>query len=275
MIGWISETLNPLSGLRGPVVQPLPFPVPAKYRVILMQGAAIQSGVELASSHVGVAPSGALLTVVGRAYTDHPTIKCVVRLRLAGGRGWVSARTNLPLPRDDMVVELVGVDRTYDPERAGEYHLLEWRRLLQEYNDQWLLSGQQQGLAEEDGGEGKIAIGSASDQVMSLTTNAPASFEQMSSMTDLSLIPHGQQEHDKGPVSTRLEMQFLLVGGHGEGMHTGVRSQPPGQSKTCIICLTEDRNATIVHGTTGHIASCLVCARILKARGDRVSETGI
>ena len=32
-----------------------------------------------------------------------------------------------------------------------------------------------------------------------------------------------------------------------------------------------ERNATIVHGETGHIASCLTCARILKARGDNVS----
>ena len=39
----------------------------------------------------------------------------------------------------------------------------------------------------------------------------------------------------------------------------------------CLICLTESRSATIVHGETGHIACCLTCARILKARGDKVS----
>ena len=36
----------------------------------------------------------------------------------------------------------------------------------------------------------------------------------------------------------------------------------------CLICLCEDRTATLVHGETGHICCCLVCARILKARGD-------
>jgi Zinc finger, C3HC4 type (RING finger) len=36
----------------------------------------------------------------------------------------------------------------------------------------------------------------------------------------------------------------------------------------CLICLSEPRNATMVHGETGHIVSCLLCARILKARGD-------
>lgn len=33
-----------------------------------------------------------------------------------------------------------------------------------------------------------------------------------------------------------------------------------------------ERTATIVHGETGHIACCLTCARILKARGDNVSR---
>jgi len=36
--GWCSELLNPLSGQRGIVVQPLPFPVPAIYRVTLTMG---------------------------------------------------------------------------------------------------------------------------------------------------------------------------------------------------------------------------------------------
>uniref|UniRef100_A0A7S2KL76 RING-type domain-containing protein n=1 Tax=Leptocylindrus danicus TaxID=163516 RepID=A0A7S2KL76_9STRA len=39
--------------------------------------------------------------------------------------------------------------------------------------------------------------------------------------------------------------------------------------KKCLICLIEERSSTIVHGETGHIACCLACARILKARGDR------
>ena len=36
--GWCSELLNPLSGQRGIVAQPLPFPVPAIYRVTLSMG---------------------------------------------------------------------------------------------------------------------------------------------------------------------------------------------------------------------------------------------
>lgn len=44
---------------------------------------------------------------------------------------------------------------------------------------------------------------------------------------------------------------------------TPLADNEPG---VCVICLTRDRTATIVHGETGHVACCLVCARILKAR---------
>ena len=36
----------------------------------------------------------------------------------------------------------------------------------------------------------------------------------------------------------------------------------------CVVCLSSARNATFVHGETGHIACCLGCARALRARGD-------
>ncbi len=36
----------------------------------------------------------------------------------------------------------------------------------------------------------------------------------------------------------------------------------------CIICLSQPRTSTLVHGAVGHIACCLECARIIKARGD-------
>lgn len=45
-------------------------------------------------------------------------------------------------------------------------------------------------------------------------------------------------------------------------------SNPPSRHNTepCVICLTAERSATLVHGETGHVACCLMCARILKAR---------
>ena len=38
--------------------------------------------------------------------------------------------------------------------------------------------------------------------------------------------------------------------------------------KLCVICFVNEKNATIVHGDTGHMACCLECARILQDRGD-------
>ena len=42
-----------------------------------------------------------------------------------------------------------------------------------------------------------------------------------------------------------------------------------GPDFTCVVCLAAARTATLVHGETGHIACCMECARVLKARGDR------
>eukprot|EP00635_Sarcinochrysidales_sp_CCMP3193_P014062 CAMPEP_0118899848 /NCGR_PEP_ID=MMETSP1166-20130328/6224_1 /TAXON_ID=1104430 /ORGANISM="Chrysoreinhardia sp, Strain CCMP3193" /LENGTH=580 /DNA_ID=CAMNT_0006838979 /DNA_START=106 /DNA_END=1848 /DNA_ORIENTATION=+ len=44
---------------------------------------------------------------------------------------------------------------------------------------------------------------------------------------------------------------------------------PAGSGDTlCVVCLSAPRNASFIHGETGHIACCLRCARALKARGD-------
>jgi hypothetical protein len=69
VLGWVSEFLNPLSGIRGPILQPISFPVPALYRVRLQQGAIIRAGVELSSQEIGHAPLGSILSIVGRSFS--------------------------------------------------------------------------------------------------------------------------------------------------------------------------------------------------------------
>ena len=198
--GWISEFLNPLSGKRGPIAQPLPFPVPALYRVILKEGTVIWSDVELCSSQIGHAPQGAILTIVGRAFSEHPKDRCVERLKLAGNGGWVSVR-QLP-PKDDLVFELVDICGKFDPDHPGNFHL------------------QAQQTVE------------AVDH------------------TDLSSIDEDASVHSI----------------------TRVALPEPSRREGCLICHDAERNATIVHGETGHIACCLVCARILKAQKHSVSR---
>jgi hypothetical protein len=70
----------------------------------------IRNGIELSTSHVGLAPKGTIVTIVGRAFSDSPRSCCIERLRLAGGRGWISARLNPNVEGDRRVVELVGID---------------------------------------------------------------------------------------------------------------------------------------------------------------------
>ena len=44
-------------------------------------------------------------------------------------------------------------------------------------------------------------------------------------------------------------------------------SPAPPEETVCIICMDEPRNATLVHGDTGHVCCCLKCAQDLKAKG--------
>lgn len=217
--GWCSEYLNPQSGQRGIVVEPLSFPVPALYRVTLPIGAVIRSDIELSSPQIGVAAMGEVVPIVGKAFSEHPVDKCIERLQLAGNGGWISVRLNRPTPNDDLVVELVGVDGNYDPSHPGLYHLESQRRVQQ-------------------------------------TEPPPPDGGRRNGADDLSSIDSVSSETSYKHVSSR------------NARHGPERSS----SSKCLICLAEERNATIVHGETGHVACCLICARILKARGDKVSR---
>lgn len=223
--GWCSEFLNPLSGQRGQVVQPVPFMAPALFRVALQQGAAIREDVELSSRRIGHAPFGTIVTAVRRQFSEHPQDQCLERLKLAGGNesGWISVRLNQAQPQD-CVVELLGVDPRFHPNQPEDFH---WQCFANERTRQ---SEQNQQLLEQ--------------------TNQP----NPNSAEDLSSVEEGSSSEEKPKARAS----------SGE---SGNKKRPPVEA--CLICLTEDRNATIVHGETGHIACCLVCARILNARGDR------
>jgi hypothetical protein len=68
-------------------------------------------------------------------------------------------------------------------------------------------------------------------------------------------------DHDVGVKHTTIVSTTLF---HGMPASVIDHAHP----NRCLICLSEERTATIVHGETGHIACCLTCARVLKARGD-------
>jgi len=222
--GWCSEFLNPLSGQRGHVVQPVPFCRPARYRVTLPEGAVIREDIELSSPQVGLAPQGRELTIVARQFSEHPQDQCVERLKLAGGKdsGWISVRLNHVPPDNTCVVELIGVDNSFDVMQPGKFH---WKFLKKQHR--------------------------------------------------LLMRQHRDENHEQGSTSSGSNDLSSMEGAEGTGgidtniMYSAKARFLKQQAEKCLICLAEERNATMVHGETGHIACCLVCARILKARGDR------
>ena len=215
--GWISEYLNSASGERGPIAHPVSFPLPALYRVTLQEGAVIRSDVELSSKEIGHAPCGAVLSIVGRAFSEHPEDKCIERLKLAGNGGWVSLRLNEEPPDDFLMFEFVTTDERFNPDHPGIFHLEAQAGVIHQVNREY------EGADLSSIDESNASTGSSSVAVV-----------RSGVATD-------------GPLR------------HGYSLDH------------CIMCLSEERNATIVHGETGHIACCLLCARILKGQGQVVS----
>lgn len=242
--GWCSEFLNPLSGQRGSIIQPLPFPVPALYRVALSNCAIIRSGIELSSPEIGYAPTGAVVAVTGRVYSEHPTDRCVDRLRLAGNGGWISLRLNKHPPEDLLVVDHVGIDTSFDPKSPGKFHLGSMRKIRQQQNNRpaSLISPPTISSVEDE--EVSSAFSSSSSSSSSVSSGSLSGETPTCMYTRSPDLPRAplDNESKKSP-------------------------DQPAQA-SCLICLSEDRTATLVHGGTGHIACCLQCARILKARGD-------
>ena len=237
--GWISEFLNPMSGQQGPIAQSIPFPVPALYKVTLPQGAVIRSGIELSSNPVGHAAVGTILSVVGRAFSEHPQNKCIERLRLAGNGGWVSIRLCEDPPHDELVVQLVGIDGSFDPLSPGAFHLDSQLRVEQQ-----------------------VAESSVEEQL-----NIMRGFDELR-VGDLSEIGDSS---DSSTTPTPIIAPSASLKAKGSGVTRRRQPRPlrPDEVEFCLICLTEERTATIVHGETGHICCCLQCARILKQHGDR------
>lgn len=250
--GWISEALNPLSGQRGAVAQPLPFPLPALYRVTYPEGAVIRSDIELSSTQIGFSPYGSILKVVGRAFSEHPMDRCIDRLKLAGGAGWVSVRLNKPPPHNILIVELIGIDEDFDVLNPGVYHLKALESTLSDNNNLHLnddasrLSGQENIQPLDH--EGNLTT-------PPLTESSALATERNNSSN--------QMEQQKLPASV---VSVHRKSGNGRRRHYSAKEV---NEDKCLICLIEERSATIVHAGTGHIACCLACARILKARGDK------
>lgn len=263
--GWCSEFLNPLSGQRGCILQPLPFPVPALYRIDLRPSATIRSGVELSSPEIGFAPYKALVTVTGRAFSEHPAEKCIERLRLSGNGGWISLRLNKHPPNDLLIAIHEGLDPSFDPDQPALFHIEQMRKVRSSQNtppgNGTFISSSIPMISSVDDEE----ISSAS-----LTSSSESSSIQDAGERTPSSIRNETEVGNLGCTYTQRSFSSTPQASSTKQSAARAEAQNPSQRKDefCVICLTEDRNATMVHGGTGHIACCLMCARILKARRD-------
>ncbi|CAM9277747.1 unnamed protein product [Hapterophycus canaliculatus] len=225
--GWISEVLNPLSGQRGPVVEIVRLLQPLLYRVVLADGAVVRRTVELASGQVKTLAYGDVVQVSAKQFSDLGN-RCVQRLKLSDGSGWLSMRLNKEPPDDSAVVEYAGLGEDNHSASVVPLPRLAGTSMSREYFAR-TLSG--------SGGGGDAGAGGNAGREASAPT-APAGKEM-----------EGTNEEDE---------DLRKIKNAGE----------LGEDDNCVVCLSGPRTATIVHGEIGHIACCLECARILKARGD-------
>lgn len=119
--GWISEILNPLSGLSGRIVEPIAMSTPLRYKVIVGGGCVVRSGVETASTIIKIIPYGEYIDVVERRWTEHPAHCCQRRFRLRDGSGWVSTHQSSSGGDVDAVpaISLIGPTPLNDDGDAG------------------------------------------------------------------------------------------------------------------------------------------------------------
>lgn len=107
--GFVSESLNPLAGVSGPIVVPLLLWKPLNFVVVLGAGAVVRKTIELSSAVVSNLPEGTELTVIDRSFSENPRNNHLLRLKLADNSGWVSYKINRPPPGDEEIVTMTGI----------------------------------------------------------------------------------------------------------------------------------------------------------------------
>jgi E3 ubiquitin-protein ligase Mdm2 len=228
------------------------------------------------------------VTVTERAFSEFPTDKCIERLRLAPGTsfcngigaGWISVRLNKKSPEDRLIVQYVGLDTSFDPEQAGIFH----------YQQACTATALAAAATEQH-----------QEQQLALLDNArlrqgPSSheFNHQNQYSTTTPTIHEISSIDENESRSSLSSSGGCGGGGGGGGGSGIilpmttttsahqhqhpptkknndhrrrRRRPDTPDNSCLCCIDKTRNATMVHGDTGHIACCLDCARMLKASG--------
>lgn len=245
--GWCSEFLNPLSGNRGSILTPLAFPVPVLYRIILAAGAVVRSNVELSSSIQRQLPYGTIVPIQSRAFSEHPVEQCLHRLQLVAGSTTTTTTTSTSANASAEQGDGGWISLKLNQRPPNDTIVVEYVSLDPNFDPDsphlYHMAHYQRSLIQED------VRGERGDGELSSIDSEAGSLE----LSAWSPLPP--------PSASLLSRKTTPT--------TATTSATTTMASQCVICLTHERNATIVHGETGHVACCLACARILKARGDK------
>lgn len=182
----------------------VPLRRPLKFRVVYENGALVRSGVELSSSVVGSVPRGQLIVVDAKRYSNTPSYRCVPRLRLADGSGWISMRINSPPPADRPVVRLLGFADEADLRAYAEAELLGPPMADGAGMVEMEEEGDGDGYDEEDEG----GSGSDDEEEASDFEEWEAGEEEQESGAELVLTGEGEEEsRDATSVSMAFQQQ--------------------------------------------------------------------
>jgi E3 ubiquitin-protein ligase Mdm2 len=271
--GWASEYLNPLSGQRGPILCPIPFPRPAIYKVL--EKCEIHETIEMESSRpIGNIPPNTLVPITGRAYTNREN--ATERLRLAGNGGWISRTRNITLDEDQEedgvfivtipIAEFVRYDDNFDPWNPGRYHLHALRSIQKAQQNYQCQQEQIQDLS---------LVTTPRNRIRTISSSSDDDMGEEDTLDQANILSRGiyQEDASKPVWEDFLRCYYERRAAACPPAVDNNSVRPFHQTSNdyqhcCVICLSAERNATIVHGETGHVACCLACARILAARGD-------
>jgi hypothetical protein len=187
-------------------------------------------------------------------------------------------------PNDDLIVEYVSTENTdtFDPDSPGIYHLNEQRHSQQRQrqrqveseieSNESIISVRRRQQRRELVGRGRETTNNNNnnnnntDDLSSVDENYD-NYNDIGSNDEFSSTEVDEYDLDNNTNNNS--------NNNHDDSNTHDNNNNHNRISYCVVCLTSECNATIVHGETGHVVCCLICARILKARGDNCPGTSI
>lgn len=265
--GYLSEQLNPLSGARGPVVELVSMPMILSYKVVIPEGAVVRRTRELTSPSDRIIPMNETFEVISKNFSDHPASLCVPRLELADGSGWVSQRLCREPPENTIVCEVNSVllnKNISDVRKEIQLLRLKEEEEIKKQRDEFRAARLKQ-IKEMQASHAESA--QAAIQAANKGKDIKNKGAAASSPSGGSGIEVGERSMSGIVFDDEMSKQMRKMTLNEESSNL-VSPDSDILDYACVVCLSSPRTATLVHGETGHVACCLECARVLKARGD-------